>query len=111
MYAKQGRAAVYKNAKERDDALKKEIKDIEAGIKKHEAQVRLVTLITFVLICVQIADLDKEIKTLKDTIKKTGKDISDKHSGQEATRTAIDDSQKKYLEIKDRRDRAANDRK
>ena len=96
LYAKQGRNAQFRSKKERDDWLKKEIKEISATVTKRQA-VR--------------AELDKEVKELTQELEQTETDISflrDKLDNRGGAQESMLDEVSKF---KDERNKLYDERK
>ncbi len=87
---------MYKTKQERDNALQKEIKEIEAERKKHTEQLKA---------------LNKETDQIKKQIETVVKEMKKKTAAQQSQRTEIDSAQSSYMATKTQRDTAANIRK
>lgn len=124
MYAKQGRSKIYGSKEERDKALKKEIDEIKSTTKKHQEHVfryffhYFILLLLLLLLLCSANVVFAQVKELKQNVAATKKALGQKvdqvkvlTGNQEERRRALEESQKKILDKKADRDRAANERK
>jgi len=96
LYAKQGRKSQFKNAKERDDFIKKEVTELNKQIKAKEKQIKEIQK--------EVDDDDKNVEKNKKELKEGEDHFTSKKNEYEGLLKNIED-------LKIQRDNLANDRK